>query len=337
MPRSARPSNPPGRTTTSSLRPRRRRPRTRRCATTSSTTPPAAPVMFAAISRCAGFAGADLSGVRAAIVAGAHVPAALVLEYADRGMLLQQSWGMTETAPAATYLPAGRTRDKAGSAGVEMPHTRIRLVDPATREDLGPGSAGTPGEILVKGPNVTQGYWNDPAANLAAFTDDGWLRTGDLAERDAEGFLTIVGRRTAMINSGGENIYPAEVERALAGLPGVREVAVVGVPHPEWGETVAVVLECPDGATRPSRTSAPTRPGRSPATSSRRGPSACRSCPARRPASSTCGRCAHRRCSARPGQQSIRPRRARGRDRRSRSGCARRARRMPAPPSGSSA
>jgi len=96
---------------------------------------------------------------------------------------------------------------------------------------------------------VTQGYWNDPAANLAAFTDDGWLRTGDLAERDAEGFLTIVGRRTAMINSGGENIYPAEVERALAGLPGVREVAVVGVPHPEWGETVAVVLECPDGAT----------------------------------------------------------------------------------------
>lgn len=204
------------------------------------------PVMFAAVARCPGFGDADLSGVRAAIVAGAPVPAPLIAEYADRGMLLQQAWGMTETAPAATYLPASRTRDKAGSAGVPMPYTRIRLVDPVSGRDI--DDTRTAGELLVHGPNVTPGYWDDPDATRAAFTDDGWLRTGDLAERDSEGFISIVGRRTEVINSGGENVYPMEVERALRILPGVTDVAVVGVPDPVWGETVAAVLECPDGA-----------------------------------------------------------------------------------------
>lgn len=200
------------------------------------------PAMFAAVARCAGFGDADLSGVRAAIIAGAAVPAPLIAQYADRGMLLQQSWGMTETAPAATYVPAARTQDKAGSAGLPLPHTRIRLVEPGSERDVAPG---LPGEILVNGPQVTPGYWQDPDATRAAFTPDGWLRTGDLAERDAEGYLTIVGRAWTIINSGGENIYPAEVEQALVGLPGTTGVAVVGVPDPAWGQTVAAVLECP--------------------------------------------------------------------------------------------
>lgn len=204
------------------------------------------PTMFAAIARLPEFGATDLSTVRAAIVAGSAVPASLIHEYADRGMLLQQSWGMTETSPAATYLPAARTRDKAGSAGLPLPYTRIKLLDPAGGGEI--GAPGRVGEIIVTGPNVTAGYWDDPDATRDAFTADGWLRTGDLAELDDEGFLAILGRRTAMINSGGENIYPAEVERALAYFPGITGVAVVGIPDPEWGETVVAVLECPDGA-----------------------------------------------------------------------------------------
>jgi fatty-acyl-CoA synthase len=199
------------------------------------------PAMFAAVARRPAFATADLSGVRAAIVAGAPVPPELVRRYADRGLLLQQSWGMTETAPSATFVPAHRTRDKAGSAGLPLPRTRIRLVDPQTGATVtGPGQAG---EIQVAGPTVTPGYWDDLAGTRAAFTDDDWLRSGDLAEWDDEGYLTVVGRLKDMINSGGENIYPVEVEAALAGLPGVTDAVVLGAPDCTWGETVVAVLE----------------------------------------------------------------------------------------------
>jgi fatty-acyl-CoA synthase len=203
------------------------------------------PMMLAAVARCPGFRNADLSGVRAAIIAGAPAPVPLIAEYAERGMLLQQSWGMTETAPGGTYLPAARTLDKAGSVGLPLPYTRIRLVDPVDHRDV--AEPGVAGEILVRGPNVSPGYWNDAAATRMALVD-GWLRTGDLATRDADGYLWIVGRRCEVINSGGEKIYPVEVERALDGLPDVSEVAVLGIPDPTWGETVLAVLECPDGS-----------------------------------------------------------------------------------------
>ncbi len=99
----------------------------------------------------------------------------------------------------------------------------------------------------MRGPNVTPGYWRDEAATRAALTSDGWLRSGDLATRDADGCVTIVGRVSELINTGGEKVIPSEVEDALAGLPAVTEVCVVGAPHPDWGETVVAVLECPDG------------------------------------------------------------------------------------------
>jgi fatty-acyl-CoA synthase len=203
------------------------------------------PAMFAAVARCPGFRKADLSGVRAAIVAGAPVPAPLITEYAAHGLLLQQCWGMTETAAAATFVPAGRVLDEPGSAGLPLPRTRIRLVDPDTAQRV--DRAGPTGEIQVRGPNVTMGYWNDEAATRAAFTDDGWLRTNDLARLDPQGQLWVLGRRSEMINSGGEKILAGEVERALAGLPGVTDLAVFGAPDPVWGEVVAVALECPDG------------------------------------------------------------------------------------------
>ncbi|MDM8086093.1 AMP-binding protein [Cellulomonas cellasea] len=201
------------------------------------------PAMFAAIARCPGFATADLSGVRAATIAGSAAPPSLLRAYVERGLHLQQSWGMTETAPSATYLPRRWTVEKAGSCGLPLPWTDIRLDDPATGASV--TIPGAPGEIVVRGPHVTPGYWRAPELTRAATTPDGWLRTGDLAVRDEDGCLTVVGRLTQMINTGGEKVFPCEVERALSELlgPDVHDLAVLGLPDPEWGETVVAVLE----------------------------------------------------------------------------------------------
>ncbi|MEU2776927.1 long-chain fatty acid--CoA ligase [Streptomyces sp. NPDC007162] len=205
----------------------------------------AVPAMYAALARVPGFADADLSSLRAAIVAGAPVPPQLITDYAERGILLQQAWGLTETAPFATHLPAGLTAKKTGSAGVPMPYTEIRLVDPVTGAVI--QEADARGELCVRGPNVTVGYWNNPDATRAAFDDAGWFHSGDIAHRDEDGCYYIVDRLKDMIISGGENVYPAEVERVLAAYPGVLEAAVIGVPDPKWGETVLAVLTCESG------------------------------------------------------------------------------------------
>ncbi|WP_216587894.1 long-chain-fatty-acid--CoA ligase [Streptomyces brasiliscabiei] len=205
----------------------------------------AVPAMYAALARVPGFAEAELGALRSAVVAGAPVPPRLIRDYAERGILLQQAWGLTETAPFATYLPAGLTEEKAGSAGAPMPYTEVCLVDPVTGARI--TEADTRGEICVRGPNVTGGYWNNPDATDAAFDDAGWFHTGDIAHRDKEGFYSIVDRLKDMIISGGENVYPAEVERVLAACPGVLEAAVLGVPDPTWGETVQAILMCEPG------------------------------------------------------------------------------------------
>ncbi|WP_334517205.1 AMP-binding protein [Streptomyces sp. B21-105] len=160
-------------------------------------------------------------------------------------MLLQQAWGLTETAPFATHLPIERTLDKIGSAGIPIPFTEVRVVDAATNTPLRPGE---PGEIVVRGPNVTAGYWNTLEANRAAFDEEGWFHSGDIGYLDEEGYLYIVDRLKQMIISGGENVYPAEVERVLASMPGVVDVAVVGIPDAQWGETVQAVMSVDDTA-----------------------------------------------------------------------------------------
>jgi acyl-CoA synthetase (AMP-forming)/AMP-acid ligase II len=205
----------------------------------------AVPAMFAALARVPGFAEADLGALRSVIVAGAPVPPQLIRDYGERGILLQQAWGLTETAPFATHLPAGLTLEKTGSAGAPMPYTEICLMDPVTGARI--QEADTRGEICVRGPNVTPGYWNNPDATRAAFDDAGWFHSGDIAHRDGDGLYYIVDRLKDMIISGGENIYPAEVERVLAACPGVLEAAVIGVPDPQWGESVLAVLTCEPG------------------------------------------------------------------------------------------
>ena len=204
----------------------------------------AAPAMLIALSRVPGVFDTPLPDLRSIVVAAAPVPPSLIEQFADHGIWLQQAWGLTETAPFATHLPAEWTREKVGSAGVAMPHTQVRVVDAENR----PVGSGMTGEIVVRGPNVTPGYWENPAATAAAFDDDGWFHSGDVGYLDDDGCLYLVDRLKDMIISGGENIYPAEVERALADLPGVTDVAVVGVPDAEWGESVVAVVTLKDGA-----------------------------------------------------------------------------------------
>ncbi len=203
------------------------------------------PAQLVAMAKSPVFNDADMSSLRATICAGAPVPTSLIQEYAAKGMAVQQAWGLTETAPFATYLPARMTGVKAGSCGEPMPYTEIKLVDVDSGADI--TEAHVSGELCVRGPNVTVGYWNDPDATAKAFPD-GWFRSGDIGYRDEDGFYFIVDRRKDMIISGGENIYPAEVERALHRMEGIRDIAVVGGPDPKWGETVVAVVEFAAGA-----------------------------------------------------------------------------------------
>ncbi|MDZ7917381.1 MAG: AMP-binding protein [Rhodococcus sp. (in: high G+C Gram-positive bacteria)] len=205
----------------------------------------AVPSMLAALSRVPDIFSVDLPALHTIVVAAAPVAPSLIHLFADHGIYLQQAWGLTETAPFATHLPVEQTRLKAGSAGLAMPHTQVRVVDRVTNE---PVAAGVPGEVVVRGPNVTPGYWRNPKATVEAFDDEGWFHSGDIGYLDADGYLYIVDRLKDLIISGGENVYPAEVERILAGMPGVADVAVVGVPDATWGETVAAVVSVASGA-----------------------------------------------------------------------------------------
>jgi fatty-acyl-CoA synthase len=191
------------------------------------------------------FAAADLSGLRACAVGGAPTSLELLKVYADKGSSLQQAFGMTETSPLVTALTPTNALGKPGSAGLPALHTEVRLVDDDANEIT---VADTVGELWVKGPNVTPGYWRRPDANKNSFTD-GWLHTGDAAYQDAEGFIYIVDRWKDMYISGGENVYPAEVENVIYQLPQVAEVAVIGVPHERWGETGEAVIVVKEGET----------------------------------------------------------------------------------------
>jgi fatty-acyl-CoA synthase len=184
----------------------------------------------------------DLSRLQIAGVGGAPCALAIMERWAECGVELMQGFGMTETSPGAIFLDPADAMRKIGSTGKELLHTEARIVN-EDGEEAGPNEVG---ELWVRGPHITPGYWNRPDATAEAFVDD-WLRTGDAAKRDDEGFYYIVDRWKDMYISGGENVYPAEVENVVYQLPGIVEAAIVGVPDPKWGESgVAVVVLAPD-------------------------------------------------------------------------------------------
>ena len=190
------------------------------------------PTNFLMLAEEQGFADADLSHVVFLGIGGAAAPAAVIEQYAEKNIMLQQGWGMTETGPLGLVILPEDALDRIGSSGKPVLHTRLKICDEEGQE-VGPGVTG---ELMIKGPTITPGYWNRPEANQNAFTEDGWFHTGDAARTDEDGFYYIVDRWKDMFISGGENVYPVEVEDVIFQLDGVLENAVIGVPHEKWGE-----------------------------------------------------------------------------------------------------
>jgi fatty-acyl-CoA synthase len=195
------------------------------------------------------FADADLSSLRQAIVGGAPVPESLLRSWEERGVPVVQGYGLTEASPNVLCLPLQDAARRRGWAGKPYPHVDVALADPDSGAVIdGPGS----GELLVRGPGVFAGYWRDREATRAALRD-GWLRTGDVAERDAEAFYRIRDRLKDLYISGGENVYPAEIECALHEHPAVADAAVIGVPDERWGEVGVAVVVLRPGTTADER------------------------------------------------------------------------------------
>jgi len=191
----------------------------------------------------------DLSRLQVAGVGGAPCPEIILKTWMDRGVDLMQGWGMTETSPAGTALAPVDAVRKLGSAGKAVMHTEIKIVDLDGQEVVD----GAVGEMLIRGPNITPGYWNNPEATKNSFVD-GWLKTGDAARLDEEGYIYIVDRWKDMYISGGENVYPAEVENVIMQLPQILEAAIIGVPDQRWGETGQAVIVVKPGQTLDEKT-----------------------------------------------------------------------------------
>ncbi|WP_448719699.1 o-succinylbenzoate--CoA ligase [Microbacterium natoriense] len=186
----------------------------------------------------------DLSTLQKLTCGGSAVPTRILNAFEERGLSFSQGYGMTETSPGATSLSPEMTRAKQGSVGLAHFFTEVRIAD----EHGVAVPQGTIGEIEISGPNVFAGYHGLADATAEAFTADGWFRSGDLGYLDADGYLFIADRLKDMIISGGENIYPAEVENLISDLEGVSGVAVIGVPDERWGEVPWAVVTLRDGA-----------------------------------------------------------------------------------------
>jgi len=202
----------------------------------------AVPVMFQVMTKSEEWEKADFSHVHFFISGGAPIPTPVIRMYQeDKGVGFVQGYGMTECG-RLTSLDLEDSIRKAGSVGKEVFHLKLRIVDKSGR-DVAPGE---PGEIIVKGPNVFTRYWNKPVETAESIRD-GWFHTNDMGRRDDEGFVSVIGRKQELIISSGENIYPAEVERAIQALPEVREAAAVAMPDETRGEVVAAFVMLHEG------------------------------------------------------------------------------------------
>lgn len=190
------------------------------------------PLMLQAMFAVAQAREVDASSLKWVTCGASMVPSALIAAGQALGVSVQQVYGITECCGAVTFWTPEMGLQHADSHGLMVMGGELKVVDPATFSTL---SAGEEGEIWCRGPMIFGGYWRNPAATAAAL-QDGWYRTGDIGRLDADGFLFLVDRLKDMIISGGENIYPAEIEAVLAQLPGIAEVAVIGRPDERWGE-----------------------------------------------------------------------------------------------------
>ena len=190
------------------------------------------PAVYQALSLEPDFAAADLARVRHWGCGGAPLSETLIHAFLAKGVCVCNGMGMTETGPTVFLMDPERAAEKIGSVGKPQLLAEVRLVDLEGRDV----PDGEHGELLFRGPGVTPGYFNNPEATAKAFDGAGWLRSGDVGRRDADGYYFIVDRIKDMYISGGENVYPAEVEAALTCHPAVLEAAVIGVGDARWGE-----------------------------------------------------------------------------------------------------
>lgn len=207
------------------------------------------PSIYLFLSQHPDFATTDLSSVHSWGCGGAPMPVAVLEQYARRDIIIQLGFGMTETSPTVFLIDKRRALSKPTSVGKPLQHTRVRVV----REDFSDVSPGEVGEVLISGPNVTPGYWQRPDANADSFTVDAhgqrWIHSGDAGTVDEEGCIYIVDRYKDMYISGGENVYPAEIEQVLYQIDGVVEAAVIGVLDDKWGESGMAIVVCKPGVT----------------------------------------------------------------------------------------
>jgi fatty-acyl-CoA synthase len=200
------------------------------------------PSIYLFLSQHPDFDRADLSRIQSWGCGGAPMPVTVLNHYAERDIIIQLGFGMTETSPTVFLIDKHRALKKPTSVGKPLLHTRVRVVDESFN-DVQPGDVG---EVVISGPNITIGYWNRPDANDSSFTFDEhgnrWLHSGDAGTVDEEGCIYIVDRFKDMYISGGENIYPAEVEQVLFQLEQVADAAVIGVPDERWGEAGMAIL-----------------------------------------------------------------------------------------------
>jgi fatty-acyl-CoA synthase len=204
----------------------------------------AVPTVYQSLLEHPRFAAAPRDHVRHWGCGGAPLPDTLAIRCRDLGIRVCNGMGMTETGPTAFLVDPADAWDRIGSVGKPQLLCQARIVGADGRE----AAPGEVGDLQFAGPGVTPGYWANEEATRAAFTDDGWLRSGDLARRDADGFFAIAGRRKEMYISGGENVYPAEVENVLSAHPGIVDAAVLAQADPKWGEVGrAFVQLTPDG------------------------------------------------------------------------------------------
>lgn len=206
------------------------------------------PTTWIAILQAKGVTADKLSSLTFASSGGAPMPAEVRRRVRVlTGLDVRGGWGMTETAAAGTLIPRDAGKDKLASIGVPIPGVDMKVVDVAEAgRDLPPGETG---EIAIRGPNVTRGYWGDHADNVTSFQDD-WLLTGDVGYMDADGFFYLVDRKKDLILSGGFNVYPLVIETAVHQHPDVAEAMAIGVPDDYRGESAKVFVTLNAGAAR---------------------------------------------------------------------------------------
>jgi fatty-acyl-CoA synthase len=202
-----------------------------------------APAMFLFMSQQPQFESTDLGSVQNLIVGAAPVPESLIELYESRGVDICQGYGLTETTPFGSFLTPEWALSKLGSAGQAPLYSELLIVDDNNQSV----PAGERGEVCLRGPNIMKGYWNRPEATLEAIDKEGWFHSGDVGYLDDDGFLFICDRLKDMVISGGENVYPAEVESALYKHDFIAEVAVIGLPDEKWGEAVTAVVALHEG------------------------------------------------------------------------------------------